>query len=96
MGAGLPKSCLALAILIAIEVSFILLTSLEHGLKFGVKKVRSKKKNDAPVQKYEWYLCDRIYLKVRGQKMSGAVQQKGCICELGLDILKLYAMLTRR
>ena len=40
MGAGLLKSCLALAILIAIKVSFILLTSLEHGLKFGGIEVR--------------------------------------------------------
>jgi hypothetical protein len=58
MGAGLPKSCLALAILIAIEVSFILLTSLELGLKFGGIEVRSKKKDDTSVQKYAGYLCN--------------------------------------
>ena len=58
MGAGLPKSCLVLAILIAIGVSFILLTSLELGLKFGGIEVRSKKKDDTPVQEYAGYLCN--------------------------------------
>ncbi|MCK4735798.1 MAG: hypothetical protein KAT65_25310 [Methanophagales archaeon] len=82
----MPKSCLALAILIAIEVSFILLTSLEHGLKFGVKKVRSKKKNDAPVQKYEWYLCDRIYLKVRGQKWVGLYNKRA----VSANLVRIY------
>ena len=68
MGAGLPKSCLALAILIAIEVSFILLTSLELGLKFGVKKVRSKKKNDVSVQKYAGYLYNKYLLEIEAVK----------------------------
>ena len=96
MGAGLPKSCLALAILIAIEVSFILLTSLEHGLKFGVKKVRSKKKNDVSVQKYAGYLYNKYLLEIEAVKNGWDGTTKGGICELGSDILKLYAMRTRR
>ena len=77
MGAGLPKSCLALAILIAIGVSFILLTSLELGLKFGGIEVRSKKKDDTPVQKYAGYLYNLHLSKCQEAKNEWGGTTKG-------------------
>ena len=54
--------------------------------------MRSKKKNDVSLQKYAGYLYNMHLSESKGAKKGGTVQQKGCICELSLDIPKLYAM----
>jgi hypothetical protein len=55
-------------VVISIEVSFILLTSLELGLRFGGVDRRSKKKNVAPVQKYAGYVYNMHLSKSQGIK----------------------------
>ena len=72
------------------EANYTFITLLINDLA-QFKDREAFKENDAPLQKYARYLYNLHLSKCQeAKKMSGSVQQKGCICELGLDIPLKY------